>query len=78
MNSFDVDDMFLMGFGGEDNRGAPGTETFADPPVGFEDFKLLHDYLTSVSSIMPLLATDVRGGAGVYQRRKEIEVAEEN
>jgi hypothetical protein len=61
----DVYDMFLMGFGSKDDRGTPGTKTFADPAVGFEDFELLHDNLALVRPIMRLLATDGRRGAGV-------------
>ena len=44
----DIHDMFLMGFGCKNDRGAPCAKIFADPAVGFEDFELLHDDLTFV------------------------------
>ena len=66
-NEFEnIHNVLLMRLGGEDDRRAPRPETFVNPAIGFEDVNVVgHDDLAFMRSMVRLLATDGRRGAGI-------------
>ena len=60
-----IHDVFLVRLGGKNDRRAPRPEALSDPTIGFEDFKLGHDYLTLMRPVVRLLAADWGRGASV-------------
>jgi hypothetical protein len=73
----DVSDVFLVRFGGEDNRGAPGALADADPTVVQKDMEVFHDDLAFVGSVVRFAAAYGRRAAGI-DTKFEIENGEAN
>jgi hypothetical protein len=65
-----ADDVLLVRFGSKDNSGSPCAITFANPAIGFEHFKVLHDDLAFLGNIVRLLATNGRRAASVDSKFK--------
>jgi hypothetical protein len=61
----DIDNVFLVRFGSEDDGGAPRSKTFTDPAIDFQNLEVFHDDLAFVRPVMRFLATDGRRGASV-------------
>jgi hypothetical protein len=60
-----IQDVFLMRFGSEDDGRTPRSITLTDPTVAEENEDMLHDDLALVRPVMRFLATDRRRAAGV-------------
>jgi hypothetical protein len=51
-----IQNMFLMRFGGKDDGRTPRAITFSDPTVAEEDIDMLHDNLAFVGTVVGFLA----------------------
>jgi hypothetical protein len=57
--------VLFVRFGSKNNSGSPCAIAFANPAIGFECFKVLHDDLAFVGTTVRLLATNGRRAASV-------------